>query len=65
MKCEFSELSFTFCVMHEFINLCNTLNNHNLMPFFPTQYKEKEFGYHVELQGGIIPIFFQFKVSKK
>ena len=65
MKCEFSELSFTFCVMHEFINLCNALNNHNLMPVFPTQYKEKEFGYDVELQGGIIPIFFQFKVSEK
>lgn len=65
MKCEFSELSFTFCVMHEFINLCNALNNHNLMPVFPTQYKEKEFGYDVKLQGGIIPIFFQFKVSEK
>lgn len=65
MKCEFSELSFTFCVMHDFLNLYNSLNNYKLTPIFPTQIEENKHGYDVKLQCGIIPIFFQFKVSEK
>ena len=65
MKCEFSELSFTFCVMHDFLNLYNSLNNYKPTPIFPTQIEENKHGYDVKLQCGIMPIFFQFKVSKK
>lgn len=64
MKCEFSEMQFTFGILREMTEKLNPTKGW-FTPIIPKQADEKNLGYDCKLSGPINTLFFQFKVPRR
>lgn len=61
----FSEIQFSFGIMHELVNCKYKSSRGWVAPYFPSQWLEGKLGYDVCIHSPVRTVFFQFKVPEK